>query len=101
MIRRMIKWKPFYSVPGIEKIAKEINEEKEKIDRPIILNSRDINYNIEIALNKKSDVTIKYYDYGFLKIKTGKITNINTIYKYLEINNKRIYFKNIIKLDIK
>lgn len=101
MIRKMIKWKPFYSVPGLEKIVKESALEKEKIDRPIILNSKDINYNIEVALNKKLTVIVKYYEYGLLKIKTGKITNINTIYKYLEINNKRIYFKNIIKLDIK
>ena len=100
-MRKMIKWKPFYSIKGLDNIIYENTLQNSKITKPTILNSEVINYNLQTAINENLKIIIKYFDYGFLKIIEGKIEKIDLIYKYLIIDSKRIYFKNIITLDIK
>lgn len=98
MLRKMIKWKPFYALPGQENIIKELLNEKEKQERPTILNSEEVDFNLRNALENNSSVNIKYFDYGFIKNIVGKISSVDKINKYLVINGKRIYFKNILRI---
>ena len=97
-MRKMIKWKPFYAIPGQEKIIRDILKEKEKIEKPIILNEEEIDLALKESLKENKEITIKYFNHGFIQTNTGKISKINLIEKYLKINNKRIYFKNILKI---
>ena len=56
-MRKMIKWKPFNTIPEMSKIIDEIEEKKTKQPHPIIMQdlTESINYNIKEAIhdNKK------------------------------------------------
>lgn len=100
MLRKMIKWKPFYALHGQENIVKELLKEKEKQERPTILNSEEVDFNLRNALKNNSLVNIKYFDYGFIKKTVGKISSVDEVNKYLVINSKRIYFRNILRVSL-
>ena len=99
-MRGMIKWRPFNSLLN-NKDIKEIEKNRLKITKPIIMEDRiiEINEILTNALNNNLNIKIKHYSIKSLKITTGKIEKINIIEKYILINKTRIYFKNIILVD--
>ncbi len=99
-MRGMIKWRPFNSLLN-NKDIKEIEKNRLKITKPIIMEDRiiEINEILTNALNNNLNIKIKHYSINSLKITTGKIEKINIIEKYILINKTRIYFKNIILVD--
>lgn len=100
-MRKMIKWKAFYSIPELSKVVDELEDKKNKVEKPTLLPDayEEMNYNLETALNKNQIIEIKYFKNGMFKTKSGNIKKIDPINKYLIIDNERIYFKNIIKLQ--
>ena len=101
MRKNMIKWKPFYSIPGLNKIIKEIEEEKNYKYVPSLSDDLifDINQKLINSIENKSNISIKYIKNGMLYYKNGVIEKIDTIQKYILISNIRIYFNEIIKID--
>lgn len=101
-MRKMIKWKPFNTIPEMSKIIDEIEEKKTKQPLPIIMQdlTESINYNIKEAIHDNKKIEIKYFKQGFLKYEHGYIEKIDTNKKYILINNTKIYFKNIINAKI-
>lgn len=100
-MRKMIKWKPFYSISGQENIVSDLQKKRNKISKPTLFPEiyENMNYTLKEKLKTNSNINIKYYKHGMIKYKKGYILKINEIYKYLTIENERIYFKDI--LDIK
>ncbi len=102
--RNNIKWAPFNSVINGQDVIKEINEEKSRINKPIL--SEDQleeleNIILEVLSNQSTIELIFYRNNHFYKV-TGKITSVNTAQKKITINNqKSYYFANIIKIIIK
>jgi len=98
--RGIIKWQPFNSCFSTQNIAKDISNLKNKIPYPTL--SEDqlilISEKIKDAYNLKINVYVEYYFDGFIKIISGKIDNINSYEKKICINNKHIYFKQILKI---
>ena len=101
-MRKMIKWKPFNTIPEMSKIIDEIEEKKSKQPLPIIMQdlTESINYNIKEAIHNNTKIEIKYFKQGFLKYEYGYIEKIDTNKKYILINNTKIYFKYIINAKI-
>lgn len=100
-MRGMIKWKPFNTLLN----NRDINEVimiRNKVEKPIIMEDRisEIDNLLKVAIKENKEIKVKYFDKGELKYINGNIRNINTIEKYILINSIRIYFKNLIKVDI-
>lgn len=100
-MRGMIKWKPFNTLLNNRDINKIIMI-RNKVEKPIIMEDRitEIDNLLKVAINENKEIRVKYFDKGELKYINGNIRNINTIEKYILINSIRIYFKNLIRVDI-
>ena len=75
---------------------------RNKVEKPIIMEDSisEIDNLLKVAIKENKEIKVKYFDKGELKYINGNIRNINTIEKYILINSIRIYFKNLIKVDI-
>ena len=100
-MRGMIKWKPFNALLNNRDIN-DILKKRNMITKPIIMEDRiiEIDNLLKIAINENKIIKIKYFDKGKLKYISGNIRNINLIEKYILISSTRIYFKNLIKVEI-
>lgn len=99
--RGIIKWQPFDSCYSSLKIINDINKTKNKVVLPTL--SEDQLYLIEekifTAFYLKEIIALDYFYNGkILKIK-GKINYIDKQQKKIYINNKIIYFKQIININ--
>lgn len=100
-MRDMIKWKPFNTLLKNNDID-EILKEKEKIDKPIISKDRIvlIDYTLKEAIHKGKRIEIKYWNNNSLIYVSGNIDKIDTNLKYILVNGRRMYFKNIINMKV-
>ena len=99
--RGMIKWQPFNSCFSSNKIMSDLEKEREKIEMPIL--SDDQLKNIEEAIvnsyNLKINVNVKYFCGGNIFSEKGKIIYINVQEKKIYLNNKFIYFRQILNVS--
>lgn len=100
MQRKMVKWKPFNTLLKYKDIL-DIERNRSLIDKPVIMEDRVIKIdNILKDANENTLVKVKYFNKGVLFYITGNIKNVNEIEKYILINNTRIYYKNLIDIEI-
>jgi len=100
MQRKMIKWKPFNTLLKYKDIL-DIERNRNLIDKPVIMEDRIIKIdNILKDVNENTLVKVKYFNKGVLFYITGNIKNVNEIEKYILINNTRIYYKNLIDIEV-
>jgi len=99
--RAIIKWQPFNSCFSGTNIINEINNNKNKAKFPAL--SEDQLYAIEEkikdAYTLKIIININYYFDGKIKNAVGIINGINMQEKKICLNNKYIYFKQILKIS--
>lgn len=100
MQRKMVKWKPFNTLLKYKDIL-DIERNRNLIDKPVIMEDRITKIdNILKDANENTLVKVKYFNKGVLFYITGNIKNVNEIEKYILINNTRIYYKNLIDIEI-
>ncbi len=100
MQRKMVKWKPFNTLLKYKDIL-DIERNRNLIDKPVIMEDRIIKIdNILKDANENTLVKVKYFNKGILFYITGNIKNVNEIEKYILINNTRIYYKNLIDIEV-
>lgn len=100
MQRKMVKWKPFNTLLKYKDIL-DIERNRNLIDKPVIMEDRITKIdNILKDANENTLVKVKYFNKGILFYITGNIKNVNKIEKYILINNTRIYYKNLIDIEI-
>ena len=100
MQRKMVKWKPFNTLLKYKDIL-DIERNRNLIDKPVIMEDRIIKIDhILKDANENTLVKVKYFNKGILFYITGNIKNVNEIEKYILINNTRIYYKNLIDIEI-
>ena len=99
--RGIIKWQPFDSCYSSKNIVHNIALEKIKIDMPALSEDQleRIEEKIIDAYNLNLNIKIKYYYDGIIKYEKGKINYINTQEKKIYLNNKYIYFKQILNIS--
>ena len=99
--RGIIKWQPFDSCFSSNKVLKEIKNNKEKMIFPI-LSPDQLNYleeKIMDAYHLREIIIIDYYYDGKIYNIKGIIKEINLQSKMIYINNKIIYFKQILNIN--
>lgn len=101
MIDRGIKkWQPFNSCFSGNKIINDLNEERNKEIFPTL--SEDqliiIEEKIKDAYNLRISINILYFYEGKIKKATGLINAINMQEKKICLNNKYIFFKQILEI---
>jgi len=99
--RGYIKWAPFNSVMNGDKIIKEINKEKSKINKPTLSEDQTefINEKIFEAYTNHLKVNLYIYKNENIEKIIGFINNINIPKKYITFNNNYIYFNQIINIS--
>lgn len=98
--RGIIKWQPFNSCFSSQQIINDITSFKNKKDFPELSEDQInlISEKIKDAYILNINVTIEYFYDGAITTISGKINNINTKEKRICLNNKYIYFKQILKI---
>lgn len=100
MQRKMVKWKPFNTLLKYKDIL-DIERNRSLIDKPVIMEDRIIKIdNILKNVNENTLVKVKYFNKGILFYITSNIKKVNEIEKYILINNTRIYYKNLIDIEV-
>ena len=100
MQRKMVKWKPFNTLLKYKDIL-DIERNRSLINKPVIMEDRIIKINnILKDANENTLVKVKYFNKGMLLNITGNIKNVNVIEKYILINDTRIYYKNLIDIEV-
>jgi len=98
--RGIIKWQPFNSCFSVTDIINEIKETRNKEKLPIL--SEDqlnlIEEKVKDAYNLKLYINICFFYEGNIKTTNGIIEKINIYQKKICLNNKYIYFKQILKI---
>lgn len=99
--RGIIKWQPFDSCYSSSKILKDINNDKNKVIYPTL--SEDqlyiIEEKIECAYHLNEIINLDYFYNGKIINIIGKINYIDIQQKSIYINNKSIYFRQIININ--
>ena len=100
--RGFIKWQPFNSCFETQKVADNINREKMKEKIPVLYSDQieALEEKINAAFQLKTNINIYYYEDGMFYNIIGKITFIDIYKKKIYLNNKSIYFKQILKITI-
>jgi len=98
--RGIIKWQPFDSCYSSSKILNEIYNKKNRKTFPVL--SEDQLFNLEEkiidAYHLNEIINIEYFYNGNIINIKGKINLLDCQTKKLYINNKLIYFKQIINI---
>lgn len=94
------KWQPFDALEGYKDKLKEVEINKEKIDKPILIEDKILEINNILKNYKNEFVCIVYYNNGFLYKEEGFL-KIDYNNNYLKINDTiKINFNDIINIII-
>ncbi|MBE5806328.1 MAG: YolD-like family protein [Clostridiales bacterium] len=99
--RGIIKWQPFNSCMEPNKIIKDIKKQKSRYTLPTLSEEQlqNIGEKIIDAYNLKLIVKLQYYFDGNIYETTGKINYLSIPEKKICINNKFLYFKQLLNID--
>ena len=92
--RGMVKWAPYKSLPEQEDYLVKMEEEKNKVDKPLLSDDELIELDTKLSTYNRGDpISIEYHDYGFIKTVDDYLDYIDTI-------NKRIVLKNRMSIPV-
>ncbi len=92
--RGMVKCAPYKSLPEQEDYLEKMEEEKNKVDKPLLSDDELIELDTKLSTyNREDRISIEYYDYGFIKTVDDYLDYIDTI-------NKRIVLKNRMSIPV-
>ena len=100
--RGIIKWQPFESLTSNKAVIKSLLLEKSKISKPILSEEEiaDIENKIIEAYYCKVNISIFFYNDGFIKNIKSKIIKIDQVYKMIYLtNNLKLFFNQIIAIE--
>ncbi len=97
--RGMVKWAPFNSVINGNDVKKVLNDKKNKINKPNLSDEQieEIENCVVNAYSNKTNITLLYYYSSKLIKISGIIKKLDPINKRILINDKYLYFNNIVK----
>lgn len=92
--RGMVKWAPYKSLPEQEDYLEKMEEEKNKVDKPLLSDDELIELDTKLSTYNRGDpISIEYYDYGFIK-------KVDDYLDYIDTINKRIVLKNRMSISV-
>lgn len=92
--RGMVKWAPYKFLPEQEDYLEKMEEEKNKVDKPLLSDDELIELDTKLSTYNRGDpISIEYYDYGFIK-------TVDDYLDYIDAINKRIVLKNRMSIPV-
>lgn len=101
--RGMKKWMAFQSITSQFEGIRQILHNQKKVARPILDEDKvdEINSTLVESYNRKLQITISYYDDGFIETCSGMLKHISTVYQHVELNDQRkIPYADIVDVEI-
>lgn len=99
--RGIIKWAPFDALVGYNEIIKNYEYERNKIEKPILLEDKlaELDYILTDVIKENLEVEIEYFEDGYIKRTVGFIKRIDILNKNITIcNHLKLNTKNIINI---
>jgi hypothetical protein len=96
--RGMMKWAPYKSLDQQADYLAKMAYEKGKKEKPTLSSEEAEEINDLLVHYHDELVKVHYFQNGYVHEETGLLDEINTIYKFLKINDLRISFKDIVSL---
>lgn len=89
---RQGKWQPFDALEGYKTSLRNVEYEKTKIPKPILLPDEleQLNYRLIHAIEENKTIKVIYYKDGFNYEIEGEVTKVNNISKEITINDQTI-----------
>lgn len=84
------KWQPFDALEGYSDALRKVEKEKEKCEKPILLNDKleELNEKLLSSFEAKREIEIEYYNRGYLENLVGVVCKIDYINKEIVINQE-------------
>jgi len=101
--RGIIKWAAFDALNGYHSMLKEMQHRLGKKAKPILSDDdyETLNQNIQIAINEKKEVELKYYSDGYIKITYGMVKKLDFPNRLIILTTlERIPAEDIVALEI-
>ena len=98
---RAKQFMPFDAMKGLSEALREREEKHLRVEKREL--SEDAAVKLSAAINqvqKGNVVSVEYYRAFHEVTKQGKVTNIDMVYRYLVIDEERIYFDDLYQLKI-
>lgn len=98
---RAKQFMPFDAMKGLSEALREREEKHLRVEKREL--SEEAAAILSAAINKVKKgmvVWVEYYRAFHEVTKQGKVTNIDLMYRYLVIDDERIYFDDLYKLEI-
>lgn len=79
--RGIIKWAPFDALVGYGAMIRELKLRLGKRDKPILSDDQydELNQKLQLAFHQNLDLSIAYYEDGYIRTTFGKVKKIDRI----------------------
>ena len=101
--RGILKWAPFDALSSQKSILEDLIYNLEKKDKSILSEdeNEELNETIKKALQENKNVSIDYYNDGYVYSTYGKIKKINSVKKIIIMDTEEeIYCEDILEIKI-
>lgn len=97
---REAQFMPFDAIKGLQEELRKREEKHLRVEKKELSNEEQEEIsNVIIKLNKGDNVKVEFYYFGHYKTICGEIKKIDFNYKYVMIENEKIVFDDIYKID--
>jgi len=91
---------PFDALKGLQEALRDKEKKLARVERSELTEEQAVELSQKLCkLEKGTSVAITFYHNGHYIAFTGKVSKINQPFKYLVIDNIKIFFEDICKLD--
>lgn len=100
MSRGIKKFLPFASLKEQAIFLAAMQNEKQKVDKPLISDDTKEEINRILSEYNSETVTVFYYNRGFIKTITGQIKKIDIFNQTLIMDELKVNFTNLLNIEI-
>lgn len=95
------KWQPFDGLEGYKKSIRSVVTEREKKPKPVLLPDEleILNEKLNAAITQNAEITVSYYQGGYIRSVFGKITKVDAVNKEIAVGPEKIKISMITKID--
>ncbi|MDO5329941.1 MAG: YolD-like family protein [Bacillota bacterium] len=95
----MMKWESYRSLVDQASALSAMLYEKNKVPKPLLAKEKAEEINEILCTYSGEDVTVTYWEDGYIKHIDGQIDVIDAVYKFLKVGFKRISFRELTGLE--
>ena len=97
--RGMMKWAPYQSLVDQATSLAFMRRKKNRVERPLVSIDQAEEINEILVHYAKEEVSARYWEDGYLHDVRGIISKIDAIYRFLILDDKKIAFRDLIRLS--